>query len=427
MNRTKLCAALVGGMVLSGGALASADQFHYNNILIGDRAAGMGGAYTAVSDDPSGMYYTPAGLAYASGRSISASVNAYTVSNRTYKGTMGDKWTRTSSSLLPNFFGIVQPVGKFKVGFSYAVPDSTQEDQDQSFYANSAVINFNNKNDTTLFGPSAALLLKENLSVGATLYIHKRSTESILNATKDNGTITVNINGTPTITPQYQWENSYSEIDEWGLRPMIGVMWAPVDKFSVGASISKTYVLASEILLQKTISNNGSFNRPNNSMTTSSEKVDYPYQVTVGAAYFPTPSLLLSADVSYYSSFSYNLPAYDNSNVLYKKKCSFEAVVNGAVGAEYYLNPAWAVRAGLFTDFANTPKLQIGKSDQYENIDMIGGSVSVSHFTKNTSLTFGGNYKSDIGNGRHQVAIGTDVQPATMSSWSMFVSSSYSY
>ena len=28
--------------------VATADEFHYNNFLIGDRAAGMGGAYTAI-------------------------------------------------------------------------------------------------------------------------------------------------------------------------------------------------------------------------------------------------------------------------------------------------------------------------------------------------------------------------------------------
>src|SRR3990172_2529925 len=54
-----------------------ADEYHYNNILIGDRAAGMAGAYTAISDDPSGLYYNPAGIVFAPRRSFSASVNAY--------------------------------------------------------------------------------------------------------------------------------------------------------------------------------------------------------------------------------------------------------------------------------------------------------------------------------------------------------------
>ena len=191
-------------------AASSADEFHYNNILIGDRASGMGGAYTAISDDPGGMYYNPAGIAYSTGKNLSASVNAYSVSNRTYKNVIGGQdWTRTSSTLLPNFFGIVQPVGKIKLGFSYAVPGSNQEDQDQSFrykfytWGDSThVINFNNKNDTNMFGPSAAIQLTDSFSVGATLYVHKRNTEATLNNTiqSDNKL-------------NYVWLNSYLETD----------------------------------------------------------------------------------------------------------------------------------------------------------------------------------------------------------------------
>ncbi|MDH5258366.1 MAG: hypothetical protein OEX07_10165, partial [Gammaproteobacteria bacterium] len=44
---------------------ALADQYHYNNVLIGNRASGMAGAYVAVSDDPSGLYYNPSGIVYS--------------------------------------------------------------------------------------------------------------------------------------------------------------------------------------------------------------------------------------------------------------------------------------------------------------------------------------------------------------------------
>src|SRR3989338_10609470 len=54
-----------------------ADEYHYNNIIIGDRASGMGGAYTAISDDPSGLYYNPAGIAFSFGRSLSGGAQAY--------------------------------------------------------------------------------------------------------------------------------------------------------------------------------------------------------------------------------------------------------------------------------------------------------------------------------------------------------------
>ena len=47
---------------LGASALALADDGHYQNFLVGERAAGMGGAFTAIANDPSGTYYNPAGL-----------------------------------------------------------------------------------------------------------------------------------------------------------------------------------------------------------------------------------------------------------------------------------------------------------------------------------------------------------------------------
>jgi long-chain fatty acid transport protein len=230
---------------------AHADEFHYNNILIGDRASGMGGAYTAVSDDPSGMFYNPAGIAYAKGKSMSASVNAYHAVSKKYDGVIGGNgWKRNSSSLLPNYFGVLQPIGKLKVGFSYAVPDSSQEDQDQTFYnlastipgvtVDSYVINFNNSDSINNFGPSVAAELTDNLSVGLTLYAHKRNSHLIFNQLVELS------NGAS------EWTNQYLETDEWAVRTVVALMWAPMDKLSVGLSLAKTFVLTSDTKLQLT-------------------------------------------------------------------------------------------------------------------------------------------------------------------------------
>jgi len=56
--------------ILFVSAWVFADEFHYNNLLIGDRASGMGGAYTAISDDASGMYYNPAGIVYVTDKNF---------------------------------------------------------------------------------------------------------------------------------------------------------------------------------------------------------------------------------------------------------------------------------------------------------------------------------------------------------------------
>jgi hypothetical protein len=210
-----------------------ADEFHYTNLLIGDRASGMGGAYTAISDDATGLYYNPAGVAYTTGRNVSASVNAFYNVEKTYKSVIGGNgWNRKSSSLLPNYFGVVQPLGGFRVGLSYAVPESLMEDQAQTFTdlplstaiqpynppgvrISSYIINFNNESNTYNFGPTIAKDITDDLSAGLTLYYYKRKALWILNQIikTDNG--------------GYELTNQYYHSDETGFRPVLGFMWSP--------------------------------------------------------------------------------------------------------------------------------------------------------------------------------------------------------
>ena len=399
------CVILIG--IVCG--VSRADEFHYNNFLIGDRAAGMGGAYTAVSDDPTGLYYNPAGIVYGTGRNLSASVNAYYNAQKKYDNVLaGNSWTRTSSSLLPNFFGITQPMGKLKFGFSYAVPDSISEDQDQVFYnipsgsgltITQYVLNFNNEDNTYQFGPSIAGELTNNLSVGATLYFHRRTSQMILNQLiyLSDGSV--------------QWDNEYVELNEQGLRPIIGLMWSPAEKVTIGLALSKVYVTSSDVRTQPTTMAATSIPSITISHfdTSSTQKRDYPVELRAGIAYFASSSLLLTLDGMYYNKITERV-----------------SVLNAAVGAEYYLDKNWAVRGGLFSDMANTPDLAAGKTNQLEKIDNYGISASISNFTRNTSITLGTSITS--GSGKAQIIRdNTATQNASTFGWNLYLSSSYSY
>lgn len=397
-----------------------ADDYHYNNTLIGDRAAGMGGAYIAVSDDPSGMYYNPAGLAYSTGRNLSASVNAFYNLKKTYKGVIGGNgWTRTSSSLLPNFFGISQPLGGVKLGFSYAVPDSALEDQDQTFYnlpsskpgytVSQYVINFNNEDNTYNIGPTIAVDLGKKAAIGLTLYGHFRKNQWILNQVVDLRDIN-------TSTISNEWTNQYYESSEEGIKPVLGLMFAPTDKLSVGLSASKIFVLSEKTTFQETKKDYAK-NEVKRKVVTSDNKKKYPYQLGFGIAYFPTKAFLVSADVNYY-----NAVKYDDA-ILGKQDRRY--VVNGAVGMEYYFSPKYAVRAGAFTNIANTKKMGSAINEN-EQIDLYGGSLSLSHFTRNTSVTIGGTYSQ--GDGKARILRDSyAIQDATIKAWTLFISSSYTY
>lgn len=388
----------------------SADEYHYNNILLGDRAAGMGGAYTAISDDPSGLFYNPAGIIYAQGTNVSVSANAYHQSKTNYNNVIGGNgWNRTSSALLPNFFGVIQPLGKGKVGFSYAVPDSIIEDQDQAFtnipLITKYVVNFNKNDNTYCFGPSYAVELSRGVSVGGTLYVQYRSSQWILNQL-------INLN-----TGQYEWTNRYYQTSEWGLRPVVGLMWNTTEKLSIGLTASLTKVLNSTTTDQtifKDILYDG--NTVSRTSIQSTEKRQLPFTTTLGFAYFPSNKLVVSGDISFYgSSKGFESDPGDDR----------VATTNIALGTEYYLDEKWAVRAGLFTDKANTPKINSGDSNALDHVDLTGFTLSACYFTRQSAITLGTAYRS--GSGKAQILGGTAIQDVKMTAWTFTLSASYFY
>jgi len=387
---------------------AVADEYHYNNILLGDRAAGMGGAYTAISDDPSGLFYNPAGIVYSQGTNVSVSANAFHQSTTKYDNVIGGNgWKRTSSALLPNFFGVIQPIGKGKVGFSYAVPDSIIEDQDQAFtnipgYTKYA-INFNKNDNTYCFGPSYAAEISRGFSVGATLYAQYRSNQWILNQ------LVFLTNGTN------EWTNRYYQTSEWGLRPIVGMMWNTTEKLSVGLTASMTQILNSTTTDQTNFLGVGSTTINRTSIKTN-EKRQLPLTATLGFAYFPSNRLLFSGDLSFYGSAKGFKSDPGDDRV---------AVINAAFGTEYYLNEKWALRGGLFTDKANTPKIKSGDSNALDHVDLYGASLSACYFTRQSAITLGTTYR--FGSGKAQILGGTAIQNVKISAWTHTLSASYFY
>lgn len=426
MLKRKFAFIFLFSMVLGTAGISAADEYHYTNLLIGDRASGMGGAYTALSDDATGLYYNPAGVAYTVGRSLSASVNAYYNTEKKYKNVIaGNGWVRTSSSLLPNFFGVVQPLGKFKIGISYAVPESMMEDQDQVFHdiplnasiapynpgtnISSYIINFNNESNAYNFGPSIAAELNDKMSMGLTLYYYQKKTQWILNQI-----IKTNTGGS-------EWTNDYYQAEEWGFRPILGFIFTPVDKVTVGLAISKVMVQSSDTRFQHAYrreniavdadpANNNVSILPDGQLSTD-QKRKYPTQISLGVAFFASQSLLLTGDINHYTAVSEH---------------NIEAVNNLALGAEYYLSKSLAIRGGVYTDYANSPTITSGSTDQGEHIDMYGGTLSLSHFTRNTSVTLGGGYTFGKGNAQI-ISNSTKIQDASTQGWMFFLSSSYSY
>src|ERR1044071_853017 len=55
---------------------AHADEYNYQNLLVGTRSSGMGGADVAFADSVTGAYYNPAGIVDAEARLVSVDLKA---------------------------------------------------------------------------------------------------------------------------------------------------------------------------------------------------------------------------------------------------------------------------------------------------------------------------------------------------------------
>ncbi|MDH5182326.1 MAG: hypothetical protein OEX12_00415 [Gammaproteobacteria bacterium] len=425
---------------------AHADQFHYNDILVGDRASGMGGAYTAISDDPTGMFYNPAGIVLAPNRSTSSSSLAYQNKTKRYESVIGvNDWLTTSSSFIPNFFGILQPIGDGYFGLSYVMNESVDLSQAQTFTFPIPVnidpnalpplekfsINYDEEDTIYKVGPSYARPLSDNLSIGVTLYLHARNRNVSFNQVAE-----LYNSAQPADEPYpdlgyYDWTNQQISQSELGFNPIIGLMWSPSEHSSLGLTLQKTIIFSAETITECTkqtpdgiadlicgeVVNPGTDPAnpldPDNPPTgndyahfvkTSNGYADPPWQLGMGWASFPNNKQVFSADVNLYFGGS-NFPTW-----------------NAAMGYEHYLSSRWNTRLGLFTNNSNQG-VPTGVNG-YEKIDELGLSLSLGRFTRTSSVSLGVSYLAGRGT-RGGISSVSPITTVTSDSLTLYLTAYY--
>ena len=426
-----------------------ADEYHYVDIFVGDRAAGMAGAYTAIADGPEGAYYNPAGLAFSSSAYISVSTNALQIKEITYNDvqpfigieTNPVDYTRRSFAFVPNFFGFLQRSDNGPT-FAFTLASTDNEGFDQRNRLNfdlsnpdlsiDTIIlntNFTNTRSQNEAGPSLAWLLGERFSLGFGLFA----------VYEDNRFITQNINRADadgsaaeffTVTSRYFRSQIVSA------KPQLGVQFMPIPELSIGYATNFRVPLYGAYAVQ---SASFSYDNTNNdfdfSVTPPAVQDNVVSQLnlftngifeatewrhSLGVAWFVSRALVISADARVYIPIADS--AGDTGTVF---------TWNAAAGAEWYLSPNFPLRFGLFTNHSNQPSLREYDSrdtstfTQNDHVDYYGASLSIGYTTADSSINLG--LSGSLGFGQSQIVALGPLQDVTAFTMSVFISGGYQF
>lgn len=412
MKQTVLRVFTVTNLLLLSSSIL-ADEYHYNNLLIGKNAVGMGGAYTAVGGDLSSLYYNPAALTQV-GDSNMASINTFAWEQTTFNNVFGnsDDFKRSAFSIVPGFFGISYNTDTWTLGAALMVTDYSQErSDDEIFYqspAFSETASFTNNEFITIdidnsayqIVGAAAKQINENFSIGLGLGIEYRTFQT----TQSSGTVVSTSSGELSESASgFQASARYSD-DNILVIPSVSMLYQN-KAWSIGAKVSKSIVAQRKHEFVSTIFLTGvpaDFPGVISAARLSESaccKQKYPLNINIGTAY-KTTKWLFSADVNYFEKVDDGVEILEAFGSPVTKV--LDEVVNVALGLAYTISPSDSIKFGIFTDNANSSIDENIEFQRLEAIDLLGVSLAYDTELIDLPFTFGVYYK--FGDGKVRVA-----------------------
>jgi len=394
-------ALLVASLALSAASLGSgsarADDSNFRPYIVGSRAAGMGGAFTALADDGSGPFYNPGGLAFVKRSQLSLAGSVYGIVSGTFTDALGPGHDFNFSDLntLPTATAGVWkvrdsgPEGSSDVlALSIFVPDAVNEDD----------------RDTLLSQQNAFFLVNQTQTVwGGLTYAHRMGRVGLgVSGFLLYGTQTTQLDATlASSNTQFATVTYRSDESSYGVVGAVGVRWDVSDAFRLGVSAYSPEVGGgSRRLFLRAAAGTG---------TASAIEVlnvdglhsspTLPLRVQGGVAYTSGP-FTLAADIIWLAPRE----VVDDAgtvvqNVPLENHVVRNGVVNGSLGGEYLLGESFPLRAGFFTDFAASNATS-ATSDvaNSSHVNRFGGTLSIGYLTEHTATNLGVNLSGGSGN-----------------------------
>ena len=338
-----LTAALIG---LSASLLAGG----WNNTLIGCRAMALGGAFCAVANDPSAIFYNPAGLVHQENRFNLALDGFYVWPTHEFTTVGGNTIRSRFNTSIPQFFITYRWSDRITFGFGMYTPyggggvDWKERDLGYPLKTTMGIVSLT---------PTIAYNLNSTLSLGFNINYYRAFF-----------TLDTNM---PDIGPLK------SEEEGTALSAGLGLLYRPFDRLTFGLSIRgpAKMKLAGKTALR--------FDVYNISLA-SDTSFNLPWDFEAGLACRLSDRLLLSASAQYtlwsvldkVEKAIHGIPF--NGDLRLDENMSFRDILILRAGAEYTFPMGLALRAGLGLDRFASPVETLNPTNiDVDKLTLLGG------------------------------------------------------
>ncbi len=329
--KVKFFAFIISLIIVASETFAGGFQLNEH----GARAMAMGGAFTAISNDPSAIYFNGAGLTQLSGihLMLGTTMIAPTFS---FRGVSPDvtEYDAAKQTFFPTHFFATYSYNKdLAFGLGFFSPYGLASKWDPNWVGRYLAVE--TKLQTFYITPEVAYNLLDNLSVSAGL-VYTFADVTISQKTPQSPFAG---DAFTTLTGK---DNS-----AWGYN--LGALYKPTDNLTFGASFHSQVKYNFTGTATTTGAPQLASQLPNGN---ASADLTTPFNLAVGAAYRVIPELLLSLDFQYVGWSSYDTLTVDFSTpkVVKSSPRLYDNSYIIRLGGEYTLTEDLKVRAGIYYD-----------------------------------------------------------------------------
>ena len=347
-------------------SLVFANGLNLNSI--GTRALSMGGAFVALADDYSAIYWNPAGMTQFTQKYLGfygvdiLPFGSYKL-DIDYPGVGNINLVDAETEVKHNLAGMLayyHPINERMVaGIGIYTPSgcgATWKGGDFAALSNdNPNIKWQSKIGLVSISPSFAFMLNEQISLGAALNINYGMFDVAMHA----GSAEVPISPTQIISVDLgQYEESMSG---WGYGATIGLLVKPSEKISLGATLKTASTVSFEG--EAEISGFTLLGFP--STSDLERDVTWPMWLAGGIAFRPIDGLTLTADIQYTNWSALEKLETDYKDTYWqiimgqkgedKRDFYWKNATQIRFGAEYMVSSALALRGGFYIDPAPVP------------------------------------------------------------------------